>query len=603
MGSAIVTSGKDSWVGSGNPNRTHHKAPRLRLAQDSALAYVFLKSPVPRGSTVVSATLQLYIAGSYSGAKTFKARRVASRFDWSDLTWNNRPGVTGASQPTATITGGTDGQLVELDVTNHLQTVANGSRHYGWRIETDSSTAHRIYSFDSDNPPRLLVVHSGPPGTPTDLAPAGVVSVAKPVLTFTAPDLTGEDDIAALRIWIDPTAPGSSPAFDSGEIATTVPELDLTTTAYAGLADGGTTQWKVRWKNSAGVWSDWSDWATFSRVNKPALTITTPSGLETVTTVTPPLEATLGSGTLKAWMIRIVDPNDPSRIIAESGKRQATGNTFSWTPPKRVLQDDTTYQARFFAWDDVARVATPGDPRYILAARNFFVDDDAAVTAPVLTAVDDSTALPVMQLTFTRSVAPDSFTVYRDGKVVDADVDPDDITIGTGTYRWTDYDASWMEPHTYAVRAVASGVQSPKSNTITETLTPSDVWIMDPDRGLSFMLSGIGIDNWERIDQAGEYEVLGADYAVVIKAGSSGYRGAFQGSLRAAHGRTITSLRADLAAIQAKRVRPVLLRAANLSIPVILLDLSCLPHPETSELGPRDLVKFRFREAPAVEDA
>lgn len=235
MTTATITSGKDSWVGSGNPSATHFSAPRLKVDSGAAYAFVHFKSPVPEGATVAPAELSLTVAAGSTGVVTFSAKRVASRIDWSELTYDNMPGVTGTAA-TVTLTDPAVGDVVTFDVAAHLQAIADGDPNYGWRIESNDTDPIKFYGFDAqDNGPVLEVEWSMKPATPTNLIPNGIVSLAKPFLQFSAPDFTGDDEVNALHIQIDaassPTADAdgtwTSPDFDSGTVSDTVPELDL----------------------------------------------------------------------------------------------------------------------------------------------------------------------------------------------------------------------------------------------------------------------------------------------------------------------------------------------------------------------------------------
>ena len=140
---AVVRFSKDTWVGSGKPNANHNDANRIKVQDGQCYGFVHLKNPVPAGLTVVEATLTMYVAApsQWAGTKTVKLRKVAERVPFGRMTWNNKPGVSGTSQPTATVSSPAAQQAVQFDVTAHIQNTA-GEPWYGWRVETDSATAH-----------------------------------------------------------------------------------------------------------------------------------------------------------------------------------------------------------------------------------------------------------------------------------------------------------------------------------------------------------------------------------------------------------------------------------------------------------------------------
>lgn len=599
MGKATITTGPEAWVGSGAPNKVHQNPPMLKLHSLAAYAFIKRHTPVPPGDGVGVGQLMVCIAKDATGTFVLTGRRTADAPDWDKLTWNNQPGVTGSNIPTATVTNPTAGTWVTLDVAVHLQTVSDGSKHYGWRIESNQASDLWIYGDDSENAPKLYAEWSPVPATPTDLTPSGTIATDRPVLGATADDVTGEDEVAAVQWQIDPASSTSAPAFDSGTVTADALELDLTTTTYAGLAEGATTNQRCRWQNQSGVWSGWSDWYPFTRRTPVAPTMSYPGADGLVHDLTPILLATVDAS-VDHYRYQIVDPNDTSNVLASSGKIATKGNTTaSWEVPAHVLVDGGNYRMRLDTWDDDTRVPTPGHPRYLRTTRDFTVDEVNTVETPVLVSVAGHPTLPANVLTITTSTPPDTFTVYQDDDAHMVQVDAVDSFVSGTTYEILDYDFTYMDPHDYQVRSVQDGNRSRKSGSITVTTTPSDVWVIRPKTGQCFMVEGQGIDDWGRVDIAGQYQVHGAELQVVITAGSSGYTGSMKGSMRAAHGRTLASLRRDRKAIEGLgAAEPVIIRAANLSVWATLLDCSGTPHPQTLPSNPRDQVSFRFVQAP-----
>lgn len=505
MAEDVVRFGKDGWAGSGAPSVNHNGAKRIKFRGTDVYGYLHMKNPVPHGLAVVEATLTIYVASAsdWAGTHTVSVKRLSERARFGKLTWNNKPGTTGGTKD-ATVTSPTPAQAVNIDVTSHVQQWADGDPNYGWRVSTDSTTALKLWGFDSDNPPILTVQYAISPSQPVDLSPSGgAVSVAKPVVTFDAVDLSQPGDMSALQVQIDPAANATAPAFDSGEVASSIPELDLSATAYAGLADGASTSWRARYKSGEGVWGDWSEWVTFSRAAKGTLTITNPAAPPNnfVTEATPPFIHSF-TGTQVAWRKWITEQADKTEILANSHKTD--GADTSWTPPKKRIHDDGSYTIWVRVWDDVDRVATPGDPAYVEASRNFTFQQDATVDAPVMVSAAQQGVTPFVDLTFTRATAPDSWTILRDGKVIDALVDPaDTLTTGT-THVYTDAGATPQVAHTYEVRAVVNGKASPKSATGTVTTRPAGGWLLDLETGEGQQLLDLSVD-YSEPDMAGVY--------------------------------------------------------------------------------------------------
>lgn len=601
MTEAVVRYGKDTWAGSGAPGVNHNDANLMKLNSGSAYGFLHAKSPVPLGLTVPSATLTVYVAktSDWTGSKTISLKRLAERVPFGTLTWNNKPGVTGAAK-TVTVSGAVDGQALVFDVASHVQTVANGDPHYGWRLETNSGTAHRIYGYESDYPPILTVEYAISPSQPVDLSPAGgAVSLQFPVFQFDAVDLSNPQDMTDLQIQIGASstrnADGSltTPEFDTGWVASTVPEWTSAGSAWVGISAAATRYWVARYRDGSVV-GDWSEPVSFTRTAKGTVTITNPavSPNNFVAEATPPLTHTF-SGTQAAWRKFVALTSDPTEIVADSGK--TAGTALSWTPPAKKLQDDGAYTLYVRVWDSVSRVRTPGDPIYAEASRAFTFQQDATVTAPTMVSALQQGVTPLVDVTFTRATMPDSWTILRDGKVIDAGVDPvDTLTAGT-THVYTDSGASPQVAHTYEVRAVVNGKASPKSAAGTVTTYPEDVWLLDGGRGLYVRIKGAAVDNWRRTDHVAVYPLVGGG-AIQVFMGSNGIAGDFSGTLRSIDGRTTAQWRADFDAIADKLGRTYQLVAANLSIPVKVRNASATPHPDTQRTNPMDRVYFEFFE-------
>ncbi|HET7689339.1 MAG TPA: DNRLRE domain-containing protein [Nocardioidaceae bacterium] len=605
MASETVKGGIDTWAGSGKPDLEHGDDLYLRLKDGEQQAYIHMKSPAPRGATILSGILRLRARGSSAGARDVGAKRVSSDWKASKLNWNNKPGVVGVISET-TVGALDDGDVIDIDVTTHLQTVAGGSPHYGWRITTTGASTHKIYGLNAGRfKPVLIVEWSNKPQAPTSLEPSGgAVGTDKPVLTFDYPDVTGATALVAVQVQIDAANDFSAADFDSGEVATTVPELDLADTAYAGLADGATTYWRARVKDAAGLWSDWSDVVSFSRDNKGTVTIDNPAAdpNDYVLETTPSIAWTFTGETQEAWQVRIYDETK-TRVVYDSGKRTGveTSHTVpgttrtSWSHwPRPVLYDDGTYVVQVRIWDTKTRVATPGDPIFAAAERTFTVNDEVGVTAPAGLTVAQVDNTPFVDLEWTRGTFPDYWTIGMDGRPVAALVDPDDTFDAGTTHKARIVAGEPFEAHTYYVRAVVNGESSVKSNQVTITPEVGSVWLLDIDDELAVALGGTDVSSWRMTDQVAVYNVVGASVPVQVTAALQGISGSFTGVLEAHAGRTHASYKADVLAMKARPRATRHLVAADMSIPVKIRNLSITPHPESLPNHLQSLVSFDF---------
>lgn len=622
MTESIVRRGVDAWVGQSGPNTEHPSTRRIALnATGGSQRRGFLHMPLKgiRGRTILSATLTAHVAGTWA-AQTISVQRVANDWEAATLNWDNQRNVLG-SIATAVTGALADGDEFDVDVTTMIQQVANGVPWYGFRIVTDETASDQyLWAFESGKPSwRLTIEISERPEQPTGLTPAdGAVSSSKPILSWDFTDLGGTStEQAAFQVQIDPAADEVSPDFDSTEVASTEPEYDLTGSAYAGLADAASTQWRVRVKDAAGLWSEWSDWVEFSREDKPVLTLDQPAtGL--VYDPTPPIEASITGGTLASWRIRITHGTDRTRVLYNSGLRDATHATdIALTLPlrnpntgRRIFVDDTTYQVNVRAWDDVDRAeGVTADPTYVEVWDTFTFDDDAAVEAPAALAVTQLDNGPRLKFQCTRSVNPDAFLITDAGKFY-ARIPAAQFPEVAGVYEWTD--SGFSDPgvaHNWRVRAIVNNRKSDPSNLVTLTTQVEAVWLITAN-GATVMLSGIpDVDRFAMLDRRATYKPPNLDHDVDILYSQEGVSGSYSGTIYQRSEQDVAAALVVLQAIKDDRTTPVQLVWANKSVPAILRDLTFLPASDyfegTFEGAEKHNVSFGFGQVGDfdVEDA
>lgn len=542
MPTPVHRNATDAHVNSGSPSANYVDAKRLLLKSGEAYAYLHFNRPFPLKSTIHSATLRVYTRDSWGTTPTLTVRRISERWAASKVIWNNRPTVTGLAD-TTTQSSAADGHEWAFDVTSDLQAVSNGAVWWGFRIETDSTTAKYLYSANAvDYQPILEVTYSEAPQAPTTLSPSGsrAVSISKPVLSFDFTDRSGSTTLQSVQVQIDPAGAFGSPAFDSGTVAATQPELDLSTTAYAGLSAGSETRWRVRVQDAAGLWSPWSDVERFRRDNKGTLTITNPGAApnDFVSEWTPPILWTLTGETQKSWRLFITPDDDPTVELYDTGWTR--GTDVSHTLPRGVIEDDEFYRVVLRIRDTKDRERTDGDPTYTEAVRIFqFREDPTPNPVSSLTA-NTQLPRPHMQLTFQRATAPDYFVVKRDGKVIETQIDPADVLDTGTTYRWTDKDSRPNRSHTWMVQAVVNGKTSTGNPTVTKRTEIRGLWLIDPDRDIEVYLASPGRDpgEWGLGEDSAIYYPLGSERAVVKTQGLRGYEPTVRGTLVEAAGKT-----------------------------------------------------------------
>lgn len=545
-GRAVVRAGVDTWANPNKPNANYASAVNSWVGGPSgapAYTYLYFKNPAPRQATIQSATLRVYGKGAWgAGARTMHAARIGKAVKFSKLTWANRPGTTGGSADLTQVNNA-DGTLWEFNVTAQLQTIANGAANYGFRLACDDSTMQRLYTLDSSyHQPSLEVVWSDKPQAPTSLVPSGnqYVSVSKPTLSWDYIDIGGNTELAAIQVQMDQGANWSAPAWDSGVVATQDSQLDLSTTSWGGLNDGGYTYWRVRVQDGSGLWSQWSSrsngvGARFRRKVKGTLTLLSPGPPPNnyVEDVSPPIIWQLTGATQQSWRVVIADPDDPSEWLYNSGRTNGTDTAFTLPRPRDggPLDDwGGSYLAIVDVWDTYDRVGTPGDTAYYRVRQQFTLHNDATVD-PVgnLTGSNDPDGRPYLHLRWDRATAPDSFTVFRDNKVVDSDLLPQDLITDPNSYEYKDKDATQNTQHDWSVQCVVNGKNSIKK-TWTGEIDSVHAWLVDWDTDRIVAIQDPDIQ-FEMPDSSATYEPIMRDRVIRVTAKQRGMEGTVAGRM------------------------------------------------------------------------
>jgi hypothetical protein len=577
LSTEVVRSGFDAWTEAAKPFTKHPKETHYRVRFGQNLAFLWMKSPAPLGATVTRATLTLQMRGAASGSRVLNVHRAATSWKEGGTHWNNQPLGAGTAVQ-KTIPAYTNGYDVEIDVTPIVQAWANGTPNYGFRFSTDSTSTIQIYALASTAHPVLEVEWSDAPAKPSDLRPSeAATSLAKPHLTFTYLDVSGNTELAAVQVQVSATESFSSPMFDSGEVATQSSGLDLSQTAFSGLADDQVVYWRVRAKDGAGLWSVWSDPVQMSRRLKPTVEISN-LGAGVVYDSTPLIIwDTTGSQT--RYRVLVYDKADLSRPVHDSWQVESAEE--SYTLPAGVLRDDREYRLKVRVWDGWHREATPGDPTYSEAVADFHADTDAEVgpVASLVATQDDRS--PWVTLEWTRSTTPDAFVLVRDGEVVARWDEPEELFVSGSTYRYKQSGARPNWTHTYEVRAVVNGRQSKDNPVLTYASRVEGLWLVDSGRGINVTLWGDDAGEWSTEDDASVYTPVGGTRAVRIVSGIRGHEGSLSGYLMEGFGKTFAEMEADLLALKSEPSRPVRIIAGDENFSALIGNISISPSPRT----------------------
>lgn len=513
MPTNLTRSSFDTFTAEQFPNTNHGAWRKLNVSGGGGTrryAYLWWAGKPPAGASVSSATLRLWLRGSWSGGPhTITARKINATWKESLLTWNR----SGAGQMGSTVnpasvavTGGVDGQEVELDVSLMMADIAAGEAFHGIRLEVNTTGVKALYSSESTPTfrPQLEVVWNRAPLAPVDMAPTGGRSVSEshPVLTWVFKDREG-DAQAEFQVQTSTSSTVTSSGFtsvefNSGWVASSEGQLDLSTTAYAGVSNGATRYWIVRTKDETGLISPWSAVASFRRDNKGGLVINSPVNGGTVDETTPSIVTTLTGAAQEAIAYRLWEENSTGQFVSvwSTGWFEApaaSGVSFQFgIPAGYIKRTGRDYRLDVWSRDTVDREATPGDPVHVPKSATFtFIK--SATPSPVinLTVTDDA---PGVKLTWNRSAAsghPDYWCLVVDGVRVYSRLDPVDFTQGGSpiSYALVYYGAAANVPHEFEIEAVvddAGRLKHSQANDIvvhTPDLTlVGGTWLVDDDQ-------------------------------------------------------------------------------------------------------------------------
>jgi hypothetical protein len=479
MSQATVKHAVDTWVNQVLPTQNYKTKLRMTLrtqASNNKYGFIHFNRPWPTGATIISAKLRLYAAEAWAGSNTITVQRPNAKWGINRINYNNMPGVV-AGTATLTQSGTADGALYEVDVTTLVQAVASGAPWYGFRI-AHSSTAdvhiHSAQSSNGDKRPTLFVVWSDAPDEPDNLRPAGgrSVSPGKQWLSWTFSDVSGDQNLAAVQVQFgasEAALNAGTATFDTGTVASSEPELDLSTTAFVATVNGATSWWRCRNQDGAGLWSPWADAVSYVSTTKGVLTITSPTtGIQDGS---PTVTWTFTGQTQRAYQVILAKASAPKEWIYDSGK--VTSTSLSHNIPFRTIIDaSVNYIVTVRVWDTITREAIPNDTVYVEASTaSIPISYGATAAVTGLTATPDLLR-PKMDLNFSRSSAPDQFQLQRssDGGVTWRYIDealPSEITAGGTAYTWTDPTAAQYVQYQWRVIAVVGGVGSNSAPTVS----------------------------------------------------------------------------------------------------------------------------------------
>jgi hypothetical protein len=434
---------------------------------------------IPVGAVVTSADVQFWTAAAKTGVVPVRIRGISAAWK-SSVTYAKQPAL-GAVITTTSITAPVLDQLYSFSVTAW----ANTRSRNGLCLDTTLASAISLRgSTAAINKPVMVVDYYTPNNMPVGLSPqGGAVSVPTPILSY-----TGDTDMDHQQVQYSSNATVAGITFDS----TSIPATSGRYVPAAGapvLTPGQTTYWRVMTTGGGGT-SPWSPWVSYSYqpIVQPVI-------------INPPSITDDGSPTLNwsvtdqvSWQAEL---HEGSTILSKSSW-DVDSVSRDWNPSKGVDVPGGHGKMVLRTTDSISpRVAAEGAPVWSYVEKTFNTVHTG--TGPQVTNLAVEMDDPVFVITGTRTLGiPDEIALWRDGKAVviwDADGIPRKwapaVDFFTGTdFTIRDYTADPRVQHTWSVLVRIDGVSSAIGDKVTDTLTTSSVWIVNPRTGSQIEILG-----------------------------------------------------------------------------------------------------------------
>ena len=582
----------DTYVRKARPSTNYIRSRRLEVNGLDAVTYVYFSRPFPLGATIISAKL---IVTSWAFNEpvdhTLTVRLIdegppGERLRLSRTTWNNRPDSLLSGEASVTKTGPLPTETEwEFDVSQLMQSVADGTPWWGFRIISPDNMQHFLVSGNVyQTGPVLEVEWSDAPDIPENLVPADnqIVSTSKPTLRFDYVDVSGDQQLESVQVQINDTDEWTTPAFDSGIVDTGVPELDLEKTLYAGLLNSGPSAWwRVRVKDGAGLWSEWSDAAQMRYVERSGLTVVSPVAgdfFDPTQTV-----SWVFDGTQERYRVEVYHASNTKTPIWTTGI--TTGTDTSVTVPAGVIRKVTrNYLFKIHVWDDLDRVSTPGAVTF--AARRiettYRVDENQPGVMTTTAETMEPTPKVTVRWTYDQSL-PDAWLVFRNGEIVKT-IESNELFPVNGVYTYEDNTAQPYQSNGYIVRPLVNGRTHWGNNIVYVTPKPFGIWLMNDEEEV--VLMGQESGDFEMGENSTVHEVLGSSKVTLVTQGLRGYESSIDGQFVSGVpgvSKSAQQMRDQMWQFkeQAAKGESFRLAVSDMNIPVTIANISVSPRPDS----------------------
>lgn len=587
MSTTVVTrTANGTYTDSGSPAKSFYAAARTFAYVKGTTKFYFFRTALPADLNereVISATLRVILPPP-GGSRTTKLQRHADpSTGYATMNDNNKPGVlAGSTEHSITSTA----QFRDFDVLADLVDVAGGGDYFGWRFSTSYTGGDvKVHGWDSEYEPTLTVVLGEPTSEPLNVRPHGLVSLSKWFVTWDGPD-----DIVSVQVQLDDEdGDFATPIFDSGTVTSTVPQLNLAATAYAGLADAATVDVRVRHTSTDNGVSEWSDPVTVTRKALTGLAITGPSSPSTDPT---PTVTWTAAGQVAFQVTTSIN----GATVDETN--EVPGADSAYTPAKGATAAGQVIRFRVRAWDDDDRTSSPGDPGYAEATLDVTYTPGTAPAITTLDATQDGVR-PWVDLEWTRSAGvADAWIIERDlgdgaGFQILEQIPGTDGGSPVWTYR--DWTAPGHRTLLYRVRPFVAGAAGAAGPSASVVLDVTGAWVVDPSTGRNFRFGGTELQ-LGFAEQSAWYEPIGAPAAVKRTFSLRGLEGAIAGTLKPYDGRSVESFDADLFAIKSRPSSTFRVAFGDVNIPATLDVVNSVWSTDARTGMPRKVVTVGLRQ-------
>lgn len=535
-----------TWVQEDQPTRNYfRKTGYMRLYGKTGRrneGIVWFTNPFPAtGANVASAKLVLKTR-PLSGTGTTNIT-VHMAGNWSNhfgtVNWRTRPSTyDNVVQQTRKGPLGADAAWT-LDVTEMMQRVASGATFGGFVLSTTNTKVVDVQgNMSAIQDPHLIVDWTEAPLPPDDLAPSTGLAIGtdSPLLSWDFYDVGGDTDLRKIQVQTAASETGfATPSWDSGEVESTVTELDLSKRDdWVPPAPDVTVWWRVRNQDGAGLWSEWADPVPWQYHERPSVTLVQPEpdpsdgSTASFSDPTPVIQwAYKGDLPQARWRIGVYQLHDSTwQLIAASDFHVNTES--DWTPDVG-LADAGQVRIVVDVFDGRDREAVPGYPIYgsVGAVFEFKPGDDLEV--PKNLKVTPLRPTPEVRISWDRSEVPDRWDIYRDDVLLSRH-DGLDWLIDGDHYEMIDRFAP-NGAHRWKLFAIVNGVAARSQQIEIDVARGKATWLEEPDDYRRVAIIDDTDHDMELAETVAEHEILGARSKVVITSAQRGYEGTLEGKI------------------------------------------------------------------------